>query len=82
MGQRSVTIGAREESVVAVSWRLTYPWNLLGLPALSIPCGTDGDGLPVGVQIAGKAFGEATVLRAGAALETLVGGPAARGVAA
>ncbi|SEA69260.1 amidase [Rubrimonas cliftonensis] len=79
MGERSVDIGGRSESVLAVSWRLTYPWNLLGLPALSLPCGVDGDGLPIGFQIAGPAFGEAAVLRAGAALEAALGGPMARG---
>jgi aspartyl-tRNA(Asn)/glutamyl-tRNA(Gln) amidotransferase subunit A len=39
------------------------------LPALSIPCGLDRRGLPLGLQIIGKAFDEAGVLRAGAALE-------------
>ena len=32
IGQRSVNLGKSAESVLAVSWRLTYPWNLLGLP--------------------------------------------------
>lgn len=79
IGQRSVTISDREESVLAVSWRLTYPWNLLGLPALSLPCGADGDGLPIGLQIAGAAFGEAMLMRVGAALEAHLGGAMARG---
>jgi aspartyl-tRNA(Asn)/glutamyl-tRNA(Gln) amidotransferase subunit A len=73
VGERAVRIGAKEESVLAVSWRLTYPWNLLGLPAISVPCGTDADGLPIGAQIAGPSFGEAAVLRAAAALERVVG---------
>lgn len=41
----------------------TVPINLAGLPAISVPCGFDG-GLPVGLQIVGKPFDEATVLRA------------------
>jgi aspartyl-tRNA(Asn)/glutamyl-tRNA(Gln) amidotransferase subunit A len=42
---------------------LTIPVNMAGLPGISIPCGLS-DGLPVGLQIIGKAFDEATVLRA------------------
>ncbi|MEM9221893.1 MAG: amidase [Pseudomonadota bacterium] len=71
-GERQVEIDGVPESVLAVSWRLTYPWNLLGLPAISVPCG-QSDGLPVGIQIAGPAFGEAKVMRAAAAIETLIG---------
>ncbi|WP_108658671.1 amidase [Acuticoccus kandeliae] len=74
VGERTVEIGGAPESVLAVSWRLTYPWNLTGLPALSVPCG-EADGLPIGLQIAGKAFDEASVLRAGAAVERRLGGP-------
>jgi aspartyl-tRNA(Asn)/glutamyl-tRNA(Gln) amidotransferase subunit A len=58
-----------EESPLAASWRLTYPFNLTGLPALSLPCGFDSRGLPVGLQIAGKPFDEATVLRVAQAYE-------------
>lgn len=47
----------------------TRPFNLTGLPALSLPCGFDESGLPVGLQIVGRPFEEATVLRAAAALE-------------
>lgn len=46
----------------------TAPFNLAGLPALSVPCGTV-DGLPVGLQIVGPAWGEDRVLRAGWAFE-------------
>ncbi len=75
VGEREVQIGARAESVLAVSWRLTYPWNLLGAPAVSLPCGRDTNGLPIGVQVAGPAFGEANVLRCAAAIERASGGP-------
>jgi aspartyl-tRNA(Asn)/glutamyl-tRNA(Gln) amidotransferase subunit A len=42
----------------------TIPVNLAGLPGLSLPCGFDG-GLPIGLQLIGRAFDEATLLRAG-----------------
>ena len=41
----------------------TGPYNLTGMPAISVPCGFASDGMPVGLQIAGKPFDEATVLR-------------------
>jgi len=70
-GQASVVTGGLEESPLAASWRLTYPFNLTGLPALSLPCGFDSRGLPVGLQIAGKPFDEATVLRVAQAYENI-----------
>ena len=42
----------------------TGPFNVTGLPGISVPCGFTRDGLPVGMQIAGKPFDEPTVLRA------------------
>ena len=47
----------------------TYPFNLTGQPAASVPCGWTGDGLPIGLQIVGKRFADVTVLRAAAAFE-------------
>ncbi|MEP7200300.1 MAG: amidase, partial [Chloroflexota bacterium] len=49
--------------------RYTAPFNLTGLPALSVPCGFTMDGLPIGLQIIGRAWNEAAVLRAGHAYE-------------
>jgi amidase len=48
---------------------LTYAFSILGLPAISIPCGFTRSGLPVGLQIVGKRRGEAAVLQAAAAFE-------------
>jgi aspartyl-tRNA(Asn)/glutamyl-tRNA(Gln) amidotransferase subunit A len=47
----------------------TISVNLGGLPALSLPCGFDQDGMPIGMQIIGKHFDEATILRVGHAYE-------------
>ncbi|UZR28814.1 amidase [Methylococcus mesophilus] len=47
----------------------TLPFNLTGQPAASVPCGFTSDGLPVGLQIVGQRFDDATVLRASAAFE-------------
>ena len=68
-GQNTVKLGGREEDVRLAATRLVRSMNLLGLPALSIPCGLSGDGLPVGMQIVGPPFEEALILRVGAALE-------------
>ncbi len=48
---------------------LTVPANMAGLPALSVPAGLSSQGLPLGLQVVGRAFDEATVLRVGRALE-------------
>jgi aspartyl-tRNA(Asn)/glutamyl-tRNA(Gln) amidotransferase subunit A len=47
----------------------TISVNLAGLPGMSMPCGYDGDGLPVGMQIIGPPFSEETIFRAGDAYE-------------
>ena len=49
--------------------RFTRPVNYLGVPALSIPCGFTRSGLPVGLQLIGRSFDEATLLRIGAAFQ-------------
>jgi aspartyl-tRNA(Asn)/glutamyl-tRNA(Gln) amidotransferase subunit A len=47
----------------------TRPFNYLGLPTISIPCGFDDRGMPVGLQLAARPFAEATVLRAADAFQ-------------
>ncbi|MBI3322523.1 MAG: Asp-tRNA(Asn)/Glu-tRNA(Gln) amidotransferase subunit GatA [Candidatus Omnitrophica bacterium] len=48
---------------------LTISVNLAGVPALSVPCGFTGAGLPIGLQLIAKPFGEETLFRAGSAYE-------------
>ncbi|PYM05397.1 MAG: amidase [Candidatus Rokuibacteriota bacterium] len=47
----------------------TYPFNLTGQPASSVPCGFTASGLPIGLQLVGRRFDDVTVLRASAAFE-------------
>ena len=47
---------------------LTYPWNLLGWPALAVPCGAAEEGLPASLQIVGKPGEDALALAAGVSL--------------
>ena len=49
------------------------PASLAGLPAMSVPCGLNGDGLPLGLQLVGKPFDEQGVLNAGLAIEKRAG---------
>ena len=57
------------EKVSSRDWLLTYPFNLSGHPAISLPIGFSSEGLPIGLQIVGPAHAEATVLRAAFAYE-------------
>ncbi len=47
----------------------TYPFNLNGVPAISVPCGWTAENLPAGLQIVGPRFADAEVLRIAAAYE-------------
>jgi aspartyl-tRNA(Asn)/glutamyl-tRNA(Gln) amidotransferase subunit A len=73
IGEATVKIGGVEEDFRLATTRLVRGVNVLGIPAMSLPCGFDGEGMPVGMQILGRAFGEADVLAAGAALEDETG---------
>ena len=54
-----------EESALYAYCRLTYPANVSGLPALALPCGFSSAGLPLGLQLIGRPFDEATLLAIG-----------------
>jgi aspartyl-tRNA(Asn)/glutamyl-tRNA(Gln) amidotransferase subunit A len=51
----------------------TVPSSLAGLPGISVPAGLGNDGLPLGLQVIGRAFDEETVFSVGAALEKAAG---------
>jgi aspartyl-tRNA(Asn)/glutamyl-tRNA(Gln) amidotransferase subunit A len=68
-GESTITLSGEQEDVRLATTRLVRAINPLGLPALSIPCGISATGLPIGLQIIGAAFDEASILRVGAALE-------------
>jgi len=70
IGQREVTIGGEAVPVMAPLTCYTRVFNLTGLPAISVPCGFSSEGLPIGLQLVGRAWDEATVLRAACAYET------------
>ena len=69
IGQKMVTVGDREEPRLPLLARLTRPFNLGGLPAISVPCGFTSAGMPIGLQLAGRPFEEAAVLRVAHAYE-------------
>jgi Asp-tRNA(Asn)/Glu-tRNA(Gln) amidotransferase A subunit family amidase len=62
----------RGENVDAqVGWTFTWPFNLTGQPAISIPCGWTKDGLPLGLQLVGRRGADGLILRVAAAIEAL-----------
>jgi aspartyl-tRNA(Asn)/glutamyl-tRNA(Gln) amidotransferase subunit A len=69
VGELAVRLGGADVGVMEAIGRLTGPFNLTGLPALSLPCGFTARGLPLGLQLAGRPFAEADVLAAGHAFQ-------------
>jgi aspartyl-tRNA(Asn)/glutamyl-tRNA(Gln) amidotransferase subunit A len=53
LGAVTVSVGASEEPVRAITLRLTQPFNITGHPAITMPCGQTRDGLPAGAQLVG-----------------------------
>jgi aspartyl-tRNA(Asn)/glutamyl-tRNA(Gln) amidotransferase subunit A len=72
--QREVDIGGHEESVRSAVTRFTGPTNLTGFPSLSVPCGSTASGLPVGIQLIGRPFDEATLYRFAHSYEAAIPG--------
>jgi aspartyl-tRNA(Asn)/glutamyl-tRNA(Gln) amidotransferase subunit A len=63
-GENEATLGDGPSDVRSALIRCTRPFNFSGHPACSVPCGFSGAGLPIGLQLVGRPFDEATVLRA------------------
>lgn len=70
IGEMSVIIeNGVEEDMLAAIMQFTGVSSLTGLPSLNVPCGYDSDDLPIGMQIIGRPFEEATLFRVGAAFQ-------------
>ena len=68
---QDISIEGITENATLALLSLTMPFNLTGLPACSFPAGFTANGLPIGLQVVGKAFEEATVLRIAHAYQQL-----------
>jgi len=69
IGDNKVTLGGKEYDARAASTRFLREFDASGHPALAIPCGTDSQCLPIGLQIVGRLWDEAAVLHTGYAYE-------------
>ena len=68
IGETAATIDGQTDDVRLASTRLVRGFNVVGLPAISVPCGLDSRGLPMGMQIVARPFAEAMVFRVAQAL--------------
>ncbi|MBZ5633820.1 MAG: Asp-tRNA(Asn)/Glu-tRNA(Gln) amidotransferase GatCAB subunit A [Acidobacteriia bacterium] len=73
IGEMTVAFGSISEDVRMAATRLARPFNVLGWPALALPCGFSSAGLPIGLQLVAPPQQEDTLLQAGAALEDAFG---------
>lgn len=80
--ERQTVLGDGPSDVRSALIRLTRPFNFSGHPACSVPCGFTPGGLPIGMQVVGRPFDEATVLRAADAYQRLTDWHARRPVLA
>jgi len=71
LDERQVALGDGPSDVRAALLRFTRPFNFSGHPACAVPCGFTEGGLPIGMQLVGRPFDEATVLRAADAFQRL-----------
>lgn len=69
IGATEMKMGSSHVQVIPLLTQYTRPFNLNGFPAITVPCGFSDEGLPIGLQLAGRPFDEETVLRAAHAYE-------------
>jgi aspartyl-tRNA(Asn)/glutamyl-tRNA(Gln) amidotransferase subunit A len=69
IGEELIRFRDGDQDVRALATRLVRAFNVLGLPALSMPCGLSSQGLPIGLQLVAAPFEEATLLQFGVVLE-------------
>ena len=65
-----VAVAGEQHQKLAVMPRLTRPFNLTGAPTISLPCGFTSDGMPIGMQLSGRAFEDGLVLQAAQSYES------------
>jgi aspartyl-tRNA(Asn)/glutamyl-tRNA(Gln) amidotransferase subunit A len=73
IGETTVAFGSVTEDVRIAATRLARPFNVLGWPALALPCGFSDAGLPIGLQLVAPPQQEDSLLQVGAALEDAFG---------
>jgi aspartyl-tRNA(Asn)/glutamyl-tRNA(Gln) amidotransferase subunit A len=78
LGESETTLGDGPSDVRSALIRFTRPFNFTGHPACSLNCGFTGTGLPIGMQLVGRPFDEATVLRAADAYQRATDWPTRR----
>ena len=69
IGEELTTVGGIPTPTVLAIVRYTAPINVTGQPAIALPAGFDGAGLPLSVQLVGRPFEDERLVRAAAALE-------------
>jgi aspartyl-tRNA(Asn)/glutamyl-tRNA(Gln) amidotransferase subunit A len=67
--ERLLAVGRHEVGIGRALVRLTFPFNISGQPTLTLPCGFSVSGLPIGLQLVGAHYDEATLLRLGHAYQ-------------
>jgi Asp-tRNA(Asn)/Glu-tRNA(Gln) amidotransferase A subunit family amidase len=69
LGARVVLVNGQPLDMLHAYMMLTRPYNILGSPSITQPCGFDESGLPIGLQFVGRPWGEPTILRLAHAYE-------------
>ena len=78
IGQKEIELDGQSEDARLASTRFVRGINVLGFPALSIPCGESGQGLPIGLQMIARPHEENLLLALGEALEPALAGRTAK----